>query len=210
MKSIDFLNKSILDSRNIFSLNNYVIFDIETTGIDIYQDDPVEFYSVKLTSSGQSEEYHTFIHTTRELPERVKAMTRINIDTISSAPTCQSVLNEVYKRYSNSIMVAHNCHGFDARLLMHKCPNMFSEFKFLDTLPLAKRVLPGLKKIGGYKLSILSTLFGIPLIHAHGATDDTKALAEVFIKLIKLLDSNDLTDFIKKGYQIQKQKFEQN
>src|SRR5690606_16210303 len=91
---------SILSVRaNTPQLSKYVVFDIESTGIDIKLDDPIEIYCTKIQNNVLVSGYHTYIHTTQKLPERVVAMTQINQEQIENAPSLHSVLTKVYEDY---------------------------------------------------------------------------------------------------------------
>ncbi|HEX2729425.1 MAG TPA: exonuclease domain-containing protein, partial [Rubrobacteraceae bacterium] len=87
-----------------------------------------------------------------------------------------------------SVLVGHNVH-FDCAFVeaaRSKCGFEPLPNPILDTLKLARSLVPGLKR---YRLSSLVTHFGVRQLPNHRALADASATAEVLLKLLKLLRS---------------------
>lgn len=198
-------------SRDLFSTKNiqvakYAIFDLETTGLDIREDDPIEIAISVLDNGRKGKEYHTLISTEKEISDKITSINNITNAKLIGAPLLNDVANLIYKDFSDCIWVAHNGHRFDAPILLSKYPRLFSEFSFLDTKKLAMDVLPGFGEPNqegvhnrSYSQVNLCKLFGIEYT-AHRALEDVNALSKLFVKLTNLLDSyEDIQKYIIKG-----------
>lgn len=193
--------KSILDiDTNIqYKLTDMVVFDIETSGLSYKTDDILEIAIQDYYY--ENNKFHTYLFSDKEISERNKSINKIKASDISKAPKVNDILNHIYKNYSQYIFIGHNCHEFDAKFFIRKSPNLFLEFKFLDTKHMARNLLPGLN--GGYSMTNLTDLFGITINNQHTAKGDVEALCKLYNKLSKLLDKpSDIENFIKKGSQI--------
>ncbi len=65
--------------------------------------------------------------------------------------------------------------------------NIYFENEMMDTIVLAKKYLPTLRR---YKLSNLTKHFGVENLSAHRGIYDAIATAEVFIKLVEMMRTN--------------------
>ena len=105
-------------------------------------------------------------------------------------PTIYHFINANYKKIAHKhipevFMVAHNCDGFDKIFLMRLFEDretypLVANWKFIDTLPLAKKLLPKLKS---HSMKTLCQHFNIKANII--AYSDTVALKKVFHELIE-------------------------
>ena len=188
------------------------VFDLETTGLSADADDMIEIAVASLNAGQPVDVFQSLITTDKQLTS-VQSMRAggISNQELSSAPHLPNVMNQVYRQFSGKVWVAHNAHRFDAKFMMSAAPNLFGEFDFLDTLPLAQKVLPGLKRLANYKLDTLCTLFGGSTFQSHQdqtmvrhrAKGDVMSLIPVVNSLLMLLPNpTDVMPFIKKGKQL--------
>ena len=108
-------------------------------------------------------------------------------------PSIYKFINADYRQIAHKhipeiFMVAHNCDGFDKIFLMRLFENrekypLVANWKFIDTLPLAKKLLPNLKS---HSMKSLCQHFNIKP-GTHRALSDTIALKHVFHELVKML-----------------------
>jgi DNA polymerase-3 subunit epsilon len=191
------------------ALSEFAVFDFETTGVEINgKDEPTELAIIKVQNGQIVDELHSLIQTDVIINRKVGEMTSINNAQLRDAKDRTVLFNEVYRRYADLIFVGHSCHGFDAKIFMRYSPELFRQFKFLDTRTMARDLLPGLKRIG-YTQTDLCNLFGIVNEGTHTAIGDTQSLMKVFLKLKSLLDDpSQLDNYIKKGNAITKRKKE--
>ncbi len=166
----------------------YVVFDIETTGLNPREDMIIEIGGIKIVDGVFSETFSTFIDPKIPIPERITELTGITDRDVVGAPLCDDVIIDFYKFTENSILVGQNLQ-FDLSFveIKGKPLNIYFDNEKMDTLYLARKHFPGLKK---YKLGYLCSYFGVSLDHAHRALDDAVATAEVFVKILEKIDSN--------------------
>ena len=105
---------------------------------------------------------------------------------VKDAETIDEVIKKFYDFVGDAVLVAHNA-SFDTSFIKQAASVNGLEFKFtyLDTLELARCTVSGIKN---YKLDTLTKHFGVKLVNHHRACDDAAATAEVFLKLLELLD----------------------
>lgn len=178
-------------------LYKIVIFDLETNGLNIETDAVLQICLQKWKDPKPC--LDTLIYTDQYIDLSTSSMHKITNTALVNAPKCNDVLEQIYQDYSDYIFCAHNAFNFDALMLLRENEN-YKNISFLDTRPMAKKLLPGLKDIGNYSLEGLCHLFGFDYTGAHTASIDVKNLDNIFTKLYNLMeDKSELNQFIKKG-----------
>ena len=139
--------------------------------------------------------------------KKITDITNIHPDDLHDKPTISDVINDIIsfinykpKIFSNKnvYLVAHNCDGFDKLFLQHNVKRAYEDdiisedtlenikkWKYIDTLILAKKLLPDLQN---YSLKSLSKYFKITP-GSHRALDDCKCLQKIYHKLLTILSS---------------------
>src|SRR5258706_15610692 len=99
---------------------------------------------------------------------------------LAAAPTAENILPDFLRFIEGAILVGHNI-GFDIGFLSHEAQLLGCAFPIdgLDTIPLARRFLPGLRR---FKLDAVADYLKIPAMHRHRAMGDARVTAAVFIK----------------------------
>lgn len=206
-----------MEKTNLFASSRnaglqLAVFDLETTGLSIENDDIIEICIANVIRGEASDVFHSLVATDKELStaQSLRAGGISNAE-LAHAPNLTNVLNHAYRQFAGKIWVAHNCHRFDGKMLMQSAPNLFGEFDFLDTLPLAQAVLPGLKRFANYKLDTITALFGghtyqeheDPTMLRHRAKGDVMSLIPALNAMLRLLPNpTDVLPYIKKGRQL--------
>lgn len=163
----------------------FVVFDTETTGVNADKDRIIEIGAVKIVNGVITETFETFVNPQMHIPEGASAVNNITDDMVSDAPTISQVLPDFYKFTRGCALVAHNIE-FDIKFIR----NAGEENGYLfdndlyDTLAISRKKL----RLNNYKLHTICEFFGISLVGAHRALNDTVATAQVFIKLCDFLD----------------------
>ena len=171
--------------------DTYVVFDIETTGFSSVEDYIIEIGAVKVQNGAIIDSYSTFVNPTVPIPYEITQLTSITDEMVMDAPKIENVLPEFLDFVGDAVLVAHNA-GFDVGFIEEKCKtiNRDEEFTYLDTVALARILLPTLSK---YKLNIVAKALGISLENHHRAVDDAGATAEIFVKFVEMLKERDIT-----------------
>ncbi len=162
----------------------FCVFDLETTGLDVANDEIIEIGAIKIIDGKFTESFSTFVRPEKKIPPIVVEKTGIKNEDVALAPTPQNVLPDFYRFCKDCTLVGHNIKAFDVPLLNNNAAKYKYEFNngVVDTLLMARNLLPG----GKYKLIDVCNRLGVVLDGAHRAVNDVAANAKVFLKLLKL------------------------
>ncbi len=172
--------------------NQFVVFDIETTGLSPTNDMITEIGAVKIVNGQIVEEYNQLINPERSIPENIVELTGITNEMVKNMPTIDQVLPKFEEFVGDAVLVAHNA-AFDVGFIREQLRRRGKELKnpILDTLELSRNLLSHLKS---HKLNIIAKHLNISLVNHHRAVDDAKATAEIFLKFIELLKRRGISD----------------
>ncbi|WP_312699064.1 PolC-type DNA polymerase III [Sedimentibacter sp.] len=177
------------DNINIDS--EFVVFDIETTGLSPITDDIIEIGAVKVANRRVIDSFSTFVHVHRSLPAKIIELTSITDDMLQGQPEITSVLPEFFNFVGDSVLVAHNA-SFDVSFIKNKTIKYLDKQcdpPVLDTLELSKALI---KDVKNHKLNTLTKKLGINLENHHRAVDDANATAQLFIQLMNILNDRSM------------------
>jgi len=163
----------------------YVVFDLETTGSSAGKGGITELGALKLLRGQVVEEFSTLVNPGRPIEPFVVRLTGITDRMVAGAPPISEVMPRFERFVEGAVLVGHNV-GFDCSFVTAARAGSPLPNPVLDTLRLARCLVPGLKR---YKLSSLVSHFGVRDMPNHRALSDAAATAAVFSKLLKLLRS---------------------
>jgi DNA polymerase III subunit epsilon len=164
----------------------YVIFDVETTGSAAGKGGAItEFGALKLVRGEVVDQFSTLVNPGRPIDPFVVRLTGITDRMVSDAPSISEVMPRFEEFVEGCVLVGHNV-NFDCSFVTAARGGSPLPNEVLDTLKLARCLVPGLKR---YRLSALVSHFGVRQAPNHRALSDAAATTEVFRKLLKLLGS---------------------
>ncbi|WP_019532574.1 PolC-type DNA polymerase III [Paenibacillus ginsengihumi] len=162
----------------------YVIFDIETTGLSVTSNKIIEIAGVKMKDGKEIDRFATFINPHERIPYNIQQLTNITDDMVREAPELEEKLPEFAAFVGDCVLVAHNARfdiGFiQANLKRLGHPELANPV--LDTLELARMLFPSLKN---HRLNTLADKFKVSLDNHHRAIDDSIALGHILFHLLK-------------------------
>ncbi len=166
---------------NFLQNNTFVVFDLETTGLDSSKDEITEIGAVKIVNGELTETFSTLIKPKQIIPDFIVKMTGISNELVKDAPSIEEVLPDFYKFCHGSTIVAYNI-NFDYKFINHFGLKLGYKFKNkqIDAMHLARIGIPNLKR---YTLKDAVNKLGINLTNAHRAMFDTVATAKLFLAL---------------------------
>ncbi len=173
----------------------YVIFDLETTGLSTYYDYIIEFGAVIYKNGMEIDRYDFFVKPPIEIPVHIQNITNIKNSDVEKARTFGELADDLVKIFKNRVIVAHNA-SFDFNFVNEEFKRIGYpklENPVIDTLDLARSLY---KNRRSYRLGNLAKLLGISYDEqvAHRADYDAEVLAKVFNKIMpELLKSNIVT-----------------
>lgn len=187
-----------------FAATTFVVIDFEATTPTGYPAQPIEVAALALryasgawTTTGKP--FSSLIRPPAFAPvtPAVTAQTGLTAEQVSRAPSSAEALGALDRRLAAGkpyLLVAQHA-ATEANLIHHQrehCP-VLARVDFLDTIPLARYLIPGLPN---YRLDTLLTHFSIKHpADRHRAYADVQVTAEVFIRLVTAADENaELSD----------------
>lgn len=164
-----------------------VVFDLETTGLNAQKCEIIEIAAVIMKNGEEISEYHTYIKPNVSIPMEITNLTGITNEMVADARPMEEVIPEFLEYIGNRPLVAHNA-DFDTGFMRVACERLGIEREFvsIDTVTLAKCLLPQLKK---HRLNNLAEHFGLSFNH-HRALEDTKVLGQITLKLWEMLKND--------------------
>ena len=163
--------------------NTYVVFDLETTGLDVMNNGITEIGAVKIVGGKITEQFTTLIKPDYRISEEITNITGITEEMVKDSPKISTVIPDFIKFIEGAILVAHNAE-FDTKFIKRFATAEEYEInnKVMDTMDLAHATLPTLRK---FDLHTIADHFGIAFRH-HRALSDAYATSEAFIEMMKL------------------------
>lgn len=170
--------------------NDFVVFDIETTGFSKVNDKIIEIGAVKISKGEITERYSTFVNPQIPIPYEITQLTTINDDMVAQAPVIEEVLPEFLEFCKGAVLVAHNA-AFDMGFIIRNAQilGLNHKFTYIDTVGLSRILLPNLSR---HKLNNVAKALGVSLENHHRAVDDAGATAEIFVKFIDMLKERNV------------------
>lgn len=161
----------------------YVVFDIETTGLELTRSGITEIGAVKLVNGIATEHFTTLIKPDYRIDEENEKLTGISEEMVKDAPKISSVIPDFMKFIEGAILVAHNAE-FDVKFIKYFAGAEDYEVKneVLDTMALARKYMPQLKN---HKLNTIADYLGISFNH-HRALNDAYCTVDVLTELMKI------------------------
>ncbi len=175
--------------------SDFVVFDIETTGLVAGCDRITEIGAVKISGGEVVDRWSTFVNPEMPIPEKIVNLTGITDDMVAAAPKIDEILGEFLEFSKGAVLVAHNA-AFDTGFIKEDAKRLGLEYDFcsLDTLMLARCLYPELKN---HRLDTLTKHLKVVLENHHRAVNDAKATADAFIKMLESLRSKELFELSK-------------
>lgn len=172
----------------------YVVFDIETTGFSSKTNDMIELAAIKVRAGRQIDTFESLIATDMILPLDIQQLTGILPEDLADAPHAAVVIPKFAEFIGNSPLVAHNA-SFDIDFLKR----YFSEVglplknKVIDTLRISRKAFPALSS---HKLCDLKETLNIKVEISHRALPDVLATNELYLRCAEALitEGQDVTE----------------
>lgn len=174
---------AVVDGRASESLDGeFIVFDIETTGLSARNDRITEIGAVRLRGGEVLEEFDTFVNPGIPIPPKITQLTGIDDRMVADAPSEKEGLEKFYTFCGDSaILVAHNA-GFDTSFIRAAAARCGMDYPFtaIDTVPICRALYPRLKN---HKLDTVANHLKLAPFNHHRACDDARVLADIFIHL---------------------------
>ncbi|MBQ7836210.1 MAG: PolC-type DNA polymerase III [Clostridia bacterium] len=190
---VDDTARALYGNCNIGFDDEFIVFDLETTGLNPHHCKITEIGAVKVKSGEVLEVFNTFVDPECPIPENIVELTGITDEMVKGAPKIKEALESFFEFTGNRLLIAHNA-GFDTGFIKAAADlcEMPFENPYLDTVSMSRYVNPELKK---HKLDILAKYFDLGEFNHHRASDDSEMLAQIFFRMLDKLRDEGITDF---------------
>lgn len=165
---------------------DYVVFDLETTGVSIIKDQIIEISAVKVKNGKITDTFSTLVNPQRPIPYFATAVNGITDDMVADAPDIREAMTDFLKFAEKNILVGHNIQSFDMKFVYNVVADLFNQEignDYIDTLHMARTCLPELKH---HKLVDLATYFQISTVGAHRALNDCMMNQKCYEEMAKI------------------------
>lgn len=190
---VDDMEKAVSIEGEVKFADEFVVFDIETTGFSNRSDEITEIGAVKIREGEIVDTFSSLVNPKRPIPFKVQELTGITEEMVRNEKTIEEVLPRFLEFVGGAVMVAHNS-SFDMGFIRAKSERLGLSFvnSDIDTLTLSRLLLPELKR---HKLNLIAAHLGIRLENHHRAVDDAAATAEIFLRFIGLMKEKGMESF---------------
>ncbi len=174
------------DGRNFN--DEYIIFDVETTGLSFANDRLTSIAAVKVRNLQNVDSFETYVDPGIPIPEKITELTGIDDNTVKGAPREDEALRKFMEFCGDSpILVAHNA-DFDTTMIDQVCRrhNINFQYNYIDTLIMCRAMLPDISR---HKLNNVAKALNLGNFEHHRADEDALMLSKIFIELLGRLRS---------------------
>jgi len=166
-----------------YFFDDYVIFDIETTGLDCCIDKIIEIGAIRIINNEIVDEFNYLINPNIKLPEVITNITGINDEDLKDKETIDTVLPKFIDFVGDLPLLAHN-NSFDLSFINENIKKLNLNNltnTMVDTLELSRKYLTHMYN---HKLETLKKYYGINEV-SHRAVGDCKTTNYVYQEIKK-------------------------
>lgn len=177
------------DQNQNLKTGEFIVFDLETTGLSAKDDRITEIGAVKIKDGEIIESFNTFVNPKIPIPKKITELTGINDEMVKNAPLEDVALRNFFEFIGEcKILIAHNAQ-FDMGFLQSTAErnNMLCGYTYIDTVTISRSIFPQLKN---HKLYTIVKHLNLGTFNHHRACDDADILAKIFLKMIDILSDD--------------------
>ena len=166
--------------------DEFVCFDIETTGLNRKNEVIIEIGAVILKNGQEIDRFQTFVDPERTLDRKIVDLTGITDEMLVGAPKIEEVLPKFLDFVGGRVLVAHNS-DFDTGFIRAECQRQGIPYHFtaVDTLILSQNLL---QQRNMFKLDIVANALSLPEFTHHRAADDAVTCGMIMARLMKKME----------------------
>lgn len=181
------------DMQLSLELDEYVVFDLETTGLNAWAgDEIIEIGAMKIFGQEVDEKnyFHTLVNPKRLIPPDSTKVNGITNEMVASAPTIDEVFPKFLDFIGNAWLIAQNAKfdmGFVMKNLMQR--KIARQMEVWDTIAFSRRIFPGENR---HNLDIICQRlkFEYDEKDRHRSIGDVKLTARAFLTMRDMLGNN--------------------
>ena len=172
-------------------ISEYLVFDIETTGLSPDYDEIIEFSGYKIRDGVVIDEYTTLIKPTSPIDSFIEELTGITNEMLDKQPTISEVIGMIRSFLGDSVLLGHNVH-FDLNFIYDAVEYFnFDELNndYIDLLRVSRRVHPEWKS---HTLKMIAENLSTSVQPTHRSGNDALATYQAYELLKEFTRSNHI------------------
>ena len=108
-----------------------IVFDLETTGLDLVNDRIIQISYIKIHPDGKEERNNIFVNPGKPIPQDVTALTGISDDDVKDSPLFKDIAVKLSENFRNCDFAGFNSNHFDIPMLAEEFLRAGIDFDFL-------------------------------------------------------------------------------
>lgn len=188
---------SVTSRSNKVSLSDFVVLDVETTGLSAYRDRIVEVSAIRFRDFEPVEQFHSFVNPEDPIPERATSIHGITDEMVKDAPTFGQIADNLVSFIGKDNLVGHNL-AFDLKFIVSSGADITQQKRrYYDTLAIAKSKLQRERydgrnefapnTVSNFKLGTLCSHMGVMYVEAHRSQIDCLVTGSLFKKFVEMI-----------------------
>lgn len=168
---------------------DYVIIDIETTGLSEIEDEIIEIGALKIIHGELKDTFQRLVICNQEIPEYIVNLTGIDEALLDAEGVeLDEALSDFLKFIEDFPLIAHNI-AFDLGFIQQNCRECdlsVPKNKTFDTLEMARRLYP---KASSHKLTAMVEYLGFTPHKAHRSIADCENIWMIYQKMTQSINA---------------------
>lgn len=174
------------------SIADYVVLDLETTGLDPRQDEIIEVAAIRVRNHVVAEQFTSLVKPQYPIDEFITELTGITNEMLQDAPDITTVLPALRSFIGSDIILGHNV-NFDINFIYDKSESLgLEDFSndYIDTMRMSRRLYPEERH---HRLQDLVDRLKVGKAVAHRAMADTEQTKACYDAMLKELQARGVT-----------------
>ena len=111
-----------------------IVFDLETTGLDLVNDRIIQISYIKVFPDGKEDRENLFVNPQKQIPQEVQALTHIAQSDVEGAPTFKELAPRLAETFRGCDFCGFNSNKFDVPMLSEEFSRAQVPFDFSESL----------------------------------------------------------------------------
>ena len=107
-----------------------IVFDLETTGLDLVNDRIIQISYIKVNTDGTEERANLFVNPEKSIPAEVTALTGISNDDVKNQPSFKELAPKLSEKFTGCDFAGFNSNHFDIPMLAEEFLRAGIDFDF--------------------------------------------------------------------------------